>query len=225
VKSTDPPLTTTSYAILGLLAVQPFTTYEIAQQMDRALGHFWPRARSKLYEEPKKLVRRGLARAKAEQHGRRPRTVYSITPKGRRALAEWIGTSGEGPVLEFDQLVRVFFCEHGSKSDLLATLEATRRWSIDQTLATGNISQEYLDGRGPYPERLPWLVLVAQFLEDFLVFVEQWAEWATAEVAQWPDDLVGATPDLAALEGQARRYDALARRERAGAAVPPIRGR
>jgi DNA-binding PadR family transcriptional regulator len=215
--STDPPLTTTSYAILGLLAVQPFTTYEIAQQMDRALGHFWPRARSKLYEEPKKLVTRGLARAKAEQHGRRPRTVYSITPKGRRALAEWVRTSGEGPVLEFDQLVRVFFCEHGSKADLLATLEAARRWSIEQTLATGNISQEYLDGRGPYPERLPWLVLVGQFLEDFLVFVEQWAEWAAAEVAEWPDELVGATPDLAALEGQARRYDELARREGADA--------
>ena len=32
-----PALTTTSYAILGLLAVRPFTTYEIAKQMDRAL--------------------------------------------------------------------------------------------------------------------------------------------------------------------------------------------
>jgi len=211
--STDPPLTTTSYAILGLLAVQPFTTYEIAQQMDRALGHFWPRARSKLYEEPKRLEARGLARATPEQHGRRRRTVYSITPKGRRALAAWVKTAGEGPVLEFDQLVRVFFCEHGSKADLLATLEGARRWSIEQTLATGNISQEYLDGRGRYPERLPWLVLVGQFLEDFHVFVEQWAEWAAALVAEWPDDLVGASPDLASLEAQSRRFRALARRE------------
>ena len=51
---TKPPaLTTTSYAILGLLAVKPWTTYELAQQMRRALGQFWPRAESKLYEEPK----------------------------------------------------------------------------------------------------------------------------------------------------------------------------
>jgi PadR family transcriptional regulator AphA len=211
--STEPALTTTSYAILGLLAVQPFTTYEIAQQMDRALGHFWPRARSKLYEEPKKLVAQGLARAKAEQHGRRPRTVYSITPKGRRALASWVCTAGDGPVMEFDQLVRVFFCEHGSKSDLLATIEAARRWSIEQTMATGNISQEYLDGHGRYPERLPWLVLVAQFLDDFLVLVEEWAEWAAAQVAEWPDDVVGAPTDLVALAGQARRFHAVTQRE------------
>ena len=215
--STDAPLTTTSYAILGLLAVQPFTTYEIAQQMDRSLGHFWPRARSKLYEEPKKLVAQGLARAKSEQHGRRPRTVYSITPKGRRALAAWVQTRGEGPVLEFDQLVRVFFCEHGTKADLLARLEDARRWSVDQTLATGNISQEYLDGTGRYPERLPWLVLVAQFLDDYLALVEQWAEWAAAQVAEWPDDLAGARADLTALEAQARRFHALARHERADA--------
>ena len=32
-KADAPSLTTTSYAILGLLAVKPWTTYELAQQM------------------------------------------------------------------------------------------------------------------------------------------------------------------------------------------------
>ena len=117
-----PPLTTTSYAILGLLAVKPWTTYELAQQMQRALGQFWPRAESKLYEEPKKLVAHGLARSSSDMVGKRPRTVYSITPKGRRALEAWVPTPGEGPVLEFEQLVKVFFAEHGTKDDLLATI-------------------------------------------------------------------------------------------------------
>src|SRR4051794_33638678 len=45
-------LTTTSHAILGLLAIQPWSTYELTRQMDRSLGRFWPRAHSKLYEEP-----------------------------------------------------------------------------------------------------------------------------------------------------------------------------
>ena len=35
-------LTTTSYAILGLLSLRPWTTYELAEQMQRALGQFWP---------------------------------------------------------------------------------------------------------------------------------------------------------------------------------------
>ena len=53
------PLTPTSYALLGLLAVQPWTTYELAKQVDRTMNRFWPRAKSKLYEEPKKLVAHG----------------------------------------------------------------------------------------------------------------------------------------------------------------------
>src|SRR5688572_9464277 len=211
--STEPPPSTTSYAILGLLAVRPFTTYEIAQQMDRALGLFWPRARSKIYEEPKKLVARGLARAKSEQHGRRPRTVYSITAKGRRELAGWLRVPGTGPVLECEHLVKTFFCEFGSRADLLATIEAARRWSIDQTVATGHIPEEYLAGQGAYPDRLPWLVLVGQFLDDFATLVEDWADWAAAQVADWPEDVVGAPVDRGALEGQSRRFRAVASRE------------
>src|SRR5258708_15347095 len=107
--SSTAELTTTSYAILGLLALRPWTTYELAQQMDRALGLFWPRTRSKLFEEPKKLVALGLARASSERVGKRPRTVYTITPKGRRALTAWVPQRGEGPVLEFEQLVRVVY--------------------------------------------------------------------------------------------------------------------
>src|SRR3954447_17312688 len=100
-KAAGQQLTATSYAILGLRAVKPWTTYELAQQMQKALGQFWPRAESRLYEEPKKLVAHGLARATSEMVGKRPRTVYAITPKGRRAMAAWVPTAGAGPVLEF----------------------------------------------------------------------------------------------------------------------------
>src|SRR5215469_17731912 len=102
-----PPLTTTSYAVLGLLAVRPWSSYELTQQMDRSLGRVWPRAVSKLYEEPKKLVSHGLAVATVESNGNRSRNVYTITPEGRSALADWLGQPGEGPVLEFEQLLKV----------------------------------------------------------------------------------------------------------------------
>ena len=53
-------LTTTSYAILGLLAVKPWATYDLAKQLQRSLHFFWPRAESNLYAEPKRLVEAGL---------------------------------------------------------------------------------------------------------------------------------------------------------------------
>ena len=211
------PLTSTSYAILGLLAVKPWTTYELAQQMQRALGQFWPRAESKLYEEPKKLVAHGLARATSEMVGKRPRTVYSITAKGRRAMEAWVPTPGEGPVLEFEQLIKVFFAEHGTKADLLATIASVRRWSDQQFVNAGGISQGYLDGNGPFPERLPWLVLCGQFLTEFIMAAERWADWASEVVESWPDDVTAAEPDWATLEAMA----ALERAHLAAAVAEP----
>ncbi|MFZ3468374.1 PadR family transcriptional regulator [Streptomyces sp. 4.24] len=116
--SMDPALATTSYAILGLLAVRPWSTYELARQMDRSLGRIWPRAQSKLYEEPKELVRHGLAEATREAVGRRPRTVYRITAEGRRALADWLPEPSAGPVLESEQLLKVFSpARHRSRNE------------------------------------------------------------------------------------------------------------
>jgi PadR family transcriptional regulator, regulatory protein AphA len=193
-------LTPTSYAILGLLALKPWSTYELAQQMDRALGHFWPRAESRLYEEPKKLVAHGLARTTTEMVGQRRRTVYSITPKGRRALEKWVPTPGEGPVLEFEQLIKVFFAEHATKADLLATLRDIHASSAERLAANVRVPQAYLAGQGPFPERLPWLTLIGQFLIDFYLMIEHWSDWATDVVETWPEDLAAAPPDWETLE-------------------------
>src|SRR5687768_17263422 len=157
-------LTTTSYAILGLLSLRSWTSYELAEQMKRALGLFWPRAESGIYREPKKLEAHGLARSTTEFVGQRPRTRYTITAKGRRALAKWVPTAGAGPVVEFEQLVKVFFAEHATKDDLLATLAGVRASLEDEAVATAGIPQEYLEGRASYPERLPWLILAGKFL-------------------------------------------------------------
>jgi DNA-binding PadR family transcriptional regulator len=212
-------LTTTSYAILGLLAVKPWTTYELAQQMRRALGQFWPRAESKLYEEPKKLVAHGLAHATKETTGKRPRTMYSITAQGRRAMAEWVPQPGAGPLLEFEALVKLFYAEHGTKHDILTTLDRVRAWSDDRHRDSAGISRTYLNGEGPFPERLPWLVLCGQFLEEFDIMVEHWTEWAASVVATWPDDITTAKPALDALEAQARRAET--RPTQTAQSVPP----
>ena len=204
-----PDLTTTSYAILGLLSVRSWSTYELAEQMQRALGLFWPRAESGIYREPKKLETLGLARSTTEYVGMRPRSRYTITAKGRRALAEWVPTPGAGPVVEFEQLIKVFFAEQGTKADLLATLEGVRSSVEDRAAAAPRIPQEYLEGRGPYPERLPWLVLVGKCLDDIEQAVDRWAAWAIGIVSEWPDDLRQAEPDRTALETMARNNDDL----------------
>src|SRR5215475_9344566 len=135
--------------------------------MDRSLGRVWPRAASKLYEEPKKLVAHGLARSSTEQNGRRARTVYEITAEGRDALRDWLAEPGEGPELEFEQLLKVFFADNGTKADTLATLAATQDWARDRCRESLAIGEQYARQHGPFPQRLAVLQLSSRFLTEF----------------------------------------------------------
>jgi PadR family transcriptional regulator, regulatory protein AphA len=184
-----PALTSTSYAVLALLALQPWTTYQLARQMERSLGWIWPRAVSRLYEEPKKLVAAGLATSRSESTGRRRSTVYEITPAGRQALAAWLAEPGTGMVLECEALVKIAYADQGTRDGLLANL-ATLIEDATAKLHFGEmIARQYLDGLGPFQERLPLGGLTWRFLWEFQLTVLRWARWAYAEVEAWPDDL------------------------------------
>ena len=91
VKSSDMAknLTTSSYAVLALLDIKPWTGYELTNQAQRSLRYAWPKSVRLLYSEPKKLVELGYATTYKEETGKRSRNVYEITDAGRQALGEW----------------------------------------------------------------------------------------------------------------------------------------
>lgn len=193
-------LTTTSYAILGFLAMRSWTSYELTQQMKYTLALCWPRAVSKLYEEPKKLVALDFASAESDLVGRRPRTTYTITDRGRAELRAWLAEPAVGPVLEFEQLVKVFLGPYGSKQALLATLRSTRSWAESSQQVNAANAQRYLDGVGRFPERLPVNLMVGAFYADFALMTHKWATWAEAMVQSWPEDVAKAPVDREALQ-------------------------
>ena len=219
--SSVPTMTTTSYAILGLLAVKPWTTHELVQQVDRSLRRIWPRAQSKLYEEPKKLVAHGYARATDDPVGRRRRTRYTITASGRRALAVWLTHPGEGPALEFEQLVKIHFADSGSKADVLANLEATRAWVLDQNEENLAAARDYRIGESAFPQRAALNQLSGRFLTDFYVTVARWVAWATETVESWPDDVRDAPFDSAVADESVALAESVRTILGAGAERPP----
>lgn len=198
-------LNTTSFAMLGMLAIRPWSTYELAKHVDHSLRPFWARARSNLFNEPKKLVAHGLAVAADESVGRRPRTVYTITPAGRRALGTWLGTPGEGPVLEFEQLLKVFFADHGTKTDALNAVATIKHWARDRNAENIAVARSYLAGEGPFPERAAVLSVVGRFLTEFADMVAAWADSATTTIESWPDDPSQAEPDWTFMQRLAQR--------------------
>jgi DNA-binding PadR family transcriptional regulator len=180
-------LTTTSYTILGWLAVQPWSTYELARQIRLNLRFFWPRAESQLYEEPRRLLALGLVTAEETYVGKRRRTVYTITPAGRRALAEWIAEPSGPPQLWFDGLVRLFFGNFGSPDALLGALESARQRADEIQEAGTTVARQYLDGAAPFPQRVHMSGVVFDFLWSFAELLRDWADRSTEEIGTWDD--------------------------------------
>jgi PadR family transcriptional regulator, regulatory protein AphA len=187
--SQPPGLTTTSYVILGHLALRSWSTYELAQQMKRSTRHYWPRTASKIYEEPKKLVAHALATATREYTGRRPRTVYTITEQGREALRRWLDEPGEMPLVEFEGAVKVLFAEQGTKEQLLATLRSIREQAERTREEHSDLARDLARTGGPFPDRLHVNSLVFKFTWEQTETVIRWATWAEHEVASWPDNI------------------------------------
>jgi len=185
-------LTTTSYAILGHLAMRPWTMYDLARQMRRNVHYFFPRAESQVYAEPRRLVGLGLATSRTEAAGRRKRTVYEITDAGREALSRWLSEPvSKGPLLEFEGLLRVFLSPLGTTSDLTATLDAVRH-DIDGLLQLAErIRLEYLEGRAPFQRYVLTRSMIYDFLFGFAELVDGWAERSQARIARWSEQSDG----------------------------------
>jgi PadR family transcriptional regulator AphA len=183
-------LSPTSFAILGLLSIQPFTTYELAQQMDRTLSWFWPRAASMIYEEPKKLVTAGLAMSQVSFTGKRRSTVYEITDAGRTALRNWLDSPAAGMRMEFEAMIKVAFADAGDVTQLREAVREIRADAEDRLAEILERSTQYATTGGPFPERLPIVAITGKLLMGQYEAVVRWARWAEDAIDEW----TGITP-------------------------------
>ena len=193
-------MTTSSYAVLSLLDLKPWTGYELTQQAQRSLRYAWPKSERLLYSEPKKLVELGLATAHQEESGGRTRNVYTITEAGRQELTEWTTTRTLPPRLEIEALLRLLFADQGSRQDVLGALGEFEDDIGEHHQAIVELMGSYLDGGHPFPERTHLSVLFATFQIEIFKTIERWIEFARGEIAEWPttQDL-GMTPRTEAL--------------------------
>lgn len=178
--------TTTSYAILGLLSVRPWSAYELAQQMSRSLIHCWPVAPSVVYHEPKRLVAMEYATVTRQQAGGRSRAVYQITPAGREALRQWLATAPAGPQLQMEPMLRLIFADSATPQELASSLRELRAWADYRLAAGARQCEDYLATGGPFPDRLDLLALFAEFFGQIYALVGDWAQYAEDDVTRWP---------------------------------------
>jgi DNA-binding PadR family transcriptional regulator len=204
-------MTSTTYAVLGLLCVQPWSAYELAQQMARSLHFMWPRAESGIYREPQKLIGLGYATAEEAAAGpRRTKLVYSATPAGRRAFQRWLGQPSSPPQFESEAMVKFFFCDQGTLDDARQALGELRAHAEAMLEAFRQITRSYQADPGPFPERQHIGTLTGRFVFDYATALAHWAEWARHHVDEWPGTGPEAAPTGAKVQRENARLSRLA---------------
>jgi len=105
-------LTKPAYVVLGMIATGRRSGYAMSRAAKEATRHFWAMSDGQIYPQLKKLADDGYITGEREAHGGRERVVYSLTPRGRDALHEWL-RSTERPQHEFrdEGVLRLFFAE------------------------------------------------------------------------------------------------------------------
>ena len=98
------------YALLGLLAREPRSGYDLARWMKVPIGFFWQARHSQIYPELAGLEARGLVvHHRVEQQDRPDKKVYEITTAGRDELGRWV-TAPPAPRPVRNQLLLKAYC-------------------------------------------------------------------------------------------------------------------
>lgn len=134
------------HAILGFLSREPMTGYDLKTRcFDEAAGHVWKADQAQVYRTLDQLKARSLVTSRlVPQRGKPDRRVYSITARGRQALAEWLSSPEPPGQLRDPFLLHLFFAPDLPDAEIAALLSSAR-----------DVYQRRLDAlRGPAKERL-----------------------------------------------------------------------
>src|SRR5215217_8727312 len=127
-------LTSSAYAVLGLLARRPSAGYELGTRAAASIDHFWPLTRTHIYGELAKLEALGyVVGVEVAQELLPDKRVYSVTPQGAQALDAWLTNPDPGvPRPRQPMLVKLFFGERVAPEQAAALLTEYRAQALDR---------------------------------------------------------------------------------------------
>lgn len=179
---------TTRHAVLGQLALRKWSAYELTKSMSRTLSWFWPRAESIVYAEARRLVEDGLATSREEpaaDGSARTRTVYAITARGKKVLADWLATEPATFQLAVEPLLRLHLARFGTLDDLVRAVV----WTEDRADAlldvAEDVAEEFMTNAHIFQRDAHFRALLFSALWEVGVTLRDWARATQHELAKW----------------------------------------
>ena len=103
-------MNTLAYILLGMLAREPLSGYDLATLLKKHLGPFWAISHTQIYPALAQLVETGFTTYQIiEQQARRlDKKIYQITEAGQVALRAWVESSTSPTVIRDEFLLKAY---------------------------------------------------------------------------------------------------------------------
>lgn len=96
--------------ILGLLAHENLSGYDIKKRIDNSISFFWKGSFGSIYPSLSAMEKEGLVqKADTGESSRREKICYSITESGKKALISWLEDAKAVNDLKYETLLKLFF--------------------------------------------------------------------------------------------------------------------
>jgi PadR family transcriptional regulator, regulatory protein AphA len=170
------------YALLGLLAEEPASGYDLTRRFEQVLQRYaWHAQNSQIYPELNQLSRDGLAAVVEE--GPRGRRTYAITDAGREELRRWMRDPPDVYLVRNEFVLRLF---------LLSALEpaeartALRQLAAENDAALATLREQVgkFDAAADPGAPPPLNRLVAEFGLRSYQTLREWAQWALDNIGE-----------------------------------------
>jgi PadR family transcriptional regulator AphA len=104
------------FALLGLLAVEPASGYDLKRAINRSTYFIWNATGPQIYNTLHKLREEGCITSRSlAQDGKPDKQIHTITDRGRTRLEEFMSEPIRASVTRDEVLLRIFFGNFASK--------------------------------------------------------------------------------------------------------------
>ena len=120
------------FALLGLLAVEPASGYDLKRAVNRSTFFIWNATGPQIYNTLHKLREEGCITSKSlPQQGKPDKQIHTITASGQARLEEFMSEPIRASVTRDEVLLRIFFGNFANRKvirrELASYLERIRR--------------------------------------------------------------------------------------------------
>lgn len=163
------------YIILGLLAHEDMSGYDLKKKIDLMISQFWEVGYGQIYPNLKVLEQEGAITGRSEVSDLGPdRIVYSITDKGRGQLADWLRQPVSKEHVRYEILLKTFFGGLLSPADTREKIADFGRRSTESFHLLEQFEQNLLEVLPNDPDHL-YFYLTVLFGKKVYQAYQNWA--------------------------------------------------